>query len=138
MGRRASRETVMKVLYQLDIQKENREEQIAEALEKEKTDENDMNYMKSVLDGVRENKNFLDKTIKKYLKSWSIDRISRVDLSILRLSIYELYFRDDIPSSVSINEAIELSKKYSGKDSPSFINGVLGRVTRSGMEFKKT
>jgi transcription antitermination protein NusB len=67
-------------------------------------------------------------------KGWKINRISKVDLSILRLSIYEISFMDDIPFNVSVNEAVELAKKYSGEDSGSFINGILGKVTKAQAE----
>ncbi len=62
------------------------------------------------------------------MKNWKIERLSKVDLSILRLCTYELNFEEDIPSKVSINEAIELAKKYSGEKSATFINGVLGKM----------
>lgn len=68
------------------------------------------------------------KKIKGNLKNWKIERLSKVDLSILRLCTYELKFEEDIPNRVSVNEAIELAKKYSGEKSATFINGVLGKM----------
>lgn len=65
---------------------------------------------------------------KRKFKNWKIERLSKVDLSILRLCTYELKFEEDIPNRVSVNEAIELAKKYSGEKSATFINGVLGKM----------
>lgn len=82
--------------------------------------------------GVKEHIEAIDARISENLKSgWKISRISRVSLAILRLAVYEILFIDDIPVSVSINEAVELSKKYTVQDDTSFINGVLGSIARA-------
>ena len=128
MGRRASREVAMKLLYQLEIQRDDREEQIKTALEENSLTQSDADYLLDVIEGVNNNLPYIDKIIEKSSKSWKINRLSKVDLSILRLGIYEISYRDDIPFSVSINEAVELAKKYSGDEAGSFINGVLGKV----------
>jgi N utilization substance protein B len=73
----------------------------------------------------------LDGIISSYAKGWSIERMSRVDVAILRLAICEIIYREDITSGISINEAVELAKKYSSDDSPAFINGILGAYVRS-------
>ncbi|HOP99384.1 MAG TPA: transcription antitermination factor NusB [Acetivibrio clariflavus] len=130
MGRRAAREIAMKLIYQLEIQKDSRDEQIRQTLEQVNLAENDENYIVDVVKGVYNNLEQIDKTIETYSKGWKLSRISKVDLSILRLSIYEMFFRDDIPFNVSINEAVELAKNYSGEDSGSFINGILGKVSQ--------
>lgn len=130
MGRRAAREIAMKLIYQLEIQKESREEQIKQALEQETLYENDTNYITDVVEGVFRNLEHIDSTIELYSKGWKLTRISKVDLSILRLSIYEITYRNDIPFNVSINEAVELAKNYSSEDSSSFINGILGKVSK--------
>ncbi|WP_010252609.1 transcription antitermination factor NusB [Acetivibrio cellulolyticus] len=130
MGRRAAREIAMKLVYQLEIQKDSREEQIRQTLEQENVTENDTNYITDVVEGVFKNLEQIDKTIEMYSKGWKLSRISKVDLSILRLSIYEISFRNDIPFNVSVNEAVELAKNYSGEESSSFINGILGKVSK--------
>ena len=132
MGRRAAREIAMKLVYQLDIQKDSREEQIRQTLEQENLTENDTNYITDVVEGVFKNVEQIDRTIETYSKGWKLSRISKVDLSILRLSIYEISFREDIPFNVSVNEAVELAKNYSGEESSSFINGILGKVSKVG------
>ncbi len=128
MGRRASREMAMKLLYQLEIQKDGREDQKALFFEENTLAEKDKAYISNVIDGVYNNCEFINNTIEVNSKGWKIGRISKVDLSIMRLSIYEICFRDDIPVSVSINEAVELAKKYSNEDAGSFVNGILSKI----------
>lgn len=130
MGRRASRETVMKLLYQIEIRKDDREQQIKEALEEDNLTKNDRQYIEDVANGVCNNIFLIDSLIEKHSKGWKINRLSKVDLSILRLSIYEISFREDIPFSVSVNEAVELAKKYSSEDAGSFINGILSKIPK--------
>ncbi len=130
MGRKASREIAMKLLYQLEFQKDSREEQIKIALEQYDLNSKDREYIIDVVEGVHKNKENIDSLIEKYARGWKLSRISKVDLSILRLSIYEMNYRKDIPFSVSINEAVELAKNYSGGESGSFVNGILGNVAK--------
>ena len=135
MGRRASREIVMKLLYQLELQKEDRQEQIDLVLEQERLSSNDEKYIRDMIDGVYSNLDDIDSLIERGLKGWTLDRISKVELSVLRIALYEMKYRDDIPIKVSFNEAIELTKKYSGQDKASFVNGLLGRYI-SNDEYK--
>lgn len=128
MGRRASRELAMKLLYQLEIQKDDRDEQIKMSLSDDALTDNDRQYITAVVDGVTNNLDQIDRIIEQHSKGWKINRIPKVDLSILRLGIFEIVFREDIPLNVSINEAVELAKKYSTEDAGSFINGILGKV----------
>lgn len=133
MGRRASREIAMKLLYQLEIQKEDREEQIKYVLEENPLGDKDREYVTDIVEGVAQNLSIIDKTIELHSKGWKIGRISKVDLSIMRLSIYEICYRSDIPYSVSVNEAVELAKKYSNDDAGAFVNGILSKVSKAGM-----
>ena len=128
MGRRASREMAMKLLYQLEIQKEDREEQKKQFFLENTLAEKDIEYINNVIDGVYSNQDFINNIIEVHSKGWKIGRMSKVDLSIIRLSIYEICFREDIPYNVSINEAVELAKKYSSEDAGSFVNGILSKV----------
>ncbi len=86
---------------------------------------------KALFTGVAEKTELLDEEIKKYLKNWTIERISKVSLAILRLAVYEILFSDETPTSVAIDEAVELAKEYSTGEDASFINGVLGSFARS-------
>jgi transcription antitermination factor NusB len=131
MGRRASREIAMKLLYQLEIQKDDREDQIQLVLEENSVTDKDKAYITKVIDGVQKNLEYIDKTIEANSKGWKIGRISKIDLSIMRLSIFEICFMEDIPYSVSVNEAVELAKKYSNEDAGSFVNGILSKVSKT-------
>ena len=130
MSRKQSREFAMKLIYQMELQREDREEQLEYALEESEVPftAGDLDYIRNVIDGVFSNVQTLDSTVEQNAKGWKLQRISRVDLSILRLCIYEIRFRDDIPLNVSINEAVELAKKFGSEDSGSFINGILSNV----------
>ncbi|HDK7174106.1 TPA: transcription antitermination factor NusB [Clostridium botulinum] len=142
MNRRKSREVAMRLLFQTTLNEENLEEALenlkdvreSEESAKEKDYESvdlkdvDIDYVKRIIKGIEKNKEEIDEKIKGNLKNWKIERLSKVDLSILRLCTYELKFEEDIPSKVSVNEAIELAKKYSGEKAATFINGVLGKM----------
>ncbi len=87
-------------------------------------------YVVKAFTGVFENVDAIDEIISANLSGWTIGRISKVSLAVLRLAIYEMKFMDEIPVAVSIDEAVELCKKYSTADDSSFVNGVLGTVAR--------
>lgn len=88
-------------------------------------------YIESVFTGVYQNIKEIDSVISSNAVAWNINRISRVALSVLRLSIYEIKYRSDIPVSVSINEAVELTKKYATNEDAAFVNGILGSVAKT-------
>ena len=127
--RRANRMVVVQFLYQWEM---NKPEQLLDALRVFiETQENDRDYYQfgeSLIYGVIENIDFIDQEIKRYAQNWAFERIAKVDLSVLRLAIYELSFRKDIPPIVSINEAIDLGKTFSNEESKRFINGILDQV----------
>lgn len=136
MSRRTARELAFKLIFQLEIQKDDIDEQIEVFLDENQQDITDFNhkdrdYLQDVVKGTIKSIGEIDKDIEKYLKGWKINRISKVDLSILRLAIYEILNRDDIPSNVSINEAVEIAKKYSGEESGAFVNGILGKFIKA-------
>ena len=88
-------------------------------------------YINEIVKKFEENAIYIDSVISKYNKDgWKIDRIGRVDLSILRLALIEMFYMEDMPFKVTANEAVELAKKYSAEKSPSYINGVLASVAR--------
>jgi N utilization substance protein B len=91
----------------------------------------EIEYFDSVYKLTLKNKTDIDNKIKEHSVNWKFDRISKVDLSIMRLALAEILYFDDIPDSVSINEAVELAKKFGGENSGKFINGILGEITRS-------
>ncbi len=87
-------------------------------------------YIKTVFSGVFQNIDCIDGIISENAVGWRIERISKTALSVLRLAIYEIKFYDEIPTSVSINEAVELCKKYATKEDASFVNGILASVAK--------
>jgi len=90
----------------------------------------DEKYYKKTSTNFIENLNKINELIKEYSSAWKLNRIDKIDIAIMRLAITEMKYDDDIPVSVSINEAIELCKKYSSDDSHKFINGILGNINR--------
>lgn len=104
--------------------------EISECAE-ESRDDNYSDFALESAKGVEDNLEEIDKIISHHLSAkWKLNRISRVSLSILRLAVYEMKYVEDIPSNVSINEAVELSKKFSGEEEYKFVNGILGAVSR--------
>lgn len=136
MNRSAAREETFKLVYSLEIQKEEQlPEQIHLYLENENIkDEETVKYIESVLIGIAENIDSIKEKISQNLKhGWKIERISKIDLSLLKVAIYEILFTD-IPYKVAINEAIELSKKYGEETSSNFINGILASIVKENEE----
>lgn len=126
MSRRSARETAMHVYYQMEIHNEYKFDISKIYIDEAIDDKDDKKYIEDLVDIFIKNRETIDQTIKDNLKGWSIDRISKIDLSILRIGLAEIMYRDDIPIKVSINEAIELGKKFGTDDSAGFISGLLG------------
>jgi len=139
MKRRKGREIALQLLYQ----KEAAQISINEAIDNYKKYFNVKNpeifkFGEELAIGVAEKIDFIDNIIKKYTPSWPLERQNLTDKNILRLAIYEMFFRPDIPEVVSINEAIELAKRYGTDDSPAFINGVLDSIYKKEIKGKLT
>ena len=126
MGRRQEREQAFFLIFESMF---SNEEQAVEIFNENVEPVGD--FAKSIFEGVNDKKELIDEDISKYLSGWKLSRISKVNHAILLLSFYEIKNIDEIPYSVSINEAVELAKKYSGKEDAAFINGVLGSYVRS-------
>lgn len=131
MDRTARREMIFKLLYSLEIQKTYDDEEIELFIENNGIlDDEDKINIKEITNGVINNNDEITNEISSNLKKdWSIDRISKIDLALLKLAIYEIKFKQ-IPFKVVINEAVELAKKYGEEQSSSFINGVLANVVK--------
>lgn len=129
MTRRQAREEAFILIFE----KQFNSLEVSEILEiaKEVRDLEPDEYINSVFSGVYENLEAIDTIISENAIGWKINRISKVSLCILRLAIFEIKFVEDIPASVSINEAVELAKKYATKEDASFINGILSTVEKS-------
>ena len=132
MKRSAIREIAFQLIYSLEIQKtENLEEQVELYFECNVIEENEAKeYIKDAVFGIKENISEIQGLIEKNLKAdWRIDRISKIDLSLLKLAIYEIKYKK-LPYKVAINECLELSKKYGEESSKNFVNGILASVVK--------
>ncbi len=136
MGRKVAREGAMRLLFQMELNEDYSDEAKSIFLENFEYDETEIKYINESLISIMDNMETIDKYIEENLEGWSIYRLAKVDLAVLRIAIYEILFRQDIPVEVSINEAIEIVKKYSSYDSFKFVNGVLGGFVR-GLEDKR-
>ncbi|RLB11577.1 MAG: transcription antitermination factor NusB [Deltaproteobacteria bacterium] len=126
--RRKARELAIQVLFSLDFGVHNPEQAFELICRNFDANKKVKDFSKELVLGVWKNREEIDKVINSVSKNWRLERMSRVDKSILRLATYELLFRDDIPPKVSINEAIELGKKFSDETSYTFINGILDSI----------
>lgn len=135
MTRRNARELVMQMVYEGNFHEEAERERIIYDKIREIDDEEKkrnkvvIEFIQSLYFGIFEHLKEIDELIEKSATNWSFARIAKVDLSILRLAIYELKFTD-VPQKVAVNEAVEIAKEYSTEKSPRFINGVLGSVIK--------
>ncbi len=132
MNRTKIREQAFKLIYSLEIQKrDDIEEQIDLYIESNGiVDKNAIEYIKDAVLGIEKNKEKILEKIEKNLKSdWKIERISKIDLAILKLAIYEIKYKE-IPFKVVINEAVELAKKYGEDTSKNFVNGILASIVK--------
>ena len=99
-------------------------------IEKREPDEEDRQYITAALEGVLAHREELDEKIGKTAKGWPIERMSQVDLTIMRLAVWEIWYADDVPGSVSIAEAMELTERFSDPEDKAFVNGILGTILR--------
>ena len=133
MKRQKSREKAMELLFSMELSKNSYEETIEMFIEDYEMDLNtiDLEYIKNVVKIVTENLEIINNKIVESLVNRKLERVSKVNLTILRLAVGEMMFVEDVPGSVAINEAVELTKKYSDEKSASFINGVLDKILKS-------
>ncbi len=131
MKRTEARELAFKLIYSLEIQKNMEEEQIEIFFEEnEITNNEEKEFIKTIFEGLINNKSEIEELIQSNLKEkWTIDRISKIDLAILKVAIYELIY-SKVPYKVVINEAVELAKKYGDDSSKSFVNGILASIVK--------
>ncbi|WP_297519087.1 transcription antitermination factor NusB [uncultured Clostridium sp.] len=137
MNRKKSREYLMQLVYQMAITKESAGETFDSFMENEEIDKKgiDLTYIKSCLIGIMREQETIDEKISENLVEWRIGRLSKVNLSIARIAVYEMLFykEDDIPAKVAINEAIEICKQFSDEKSVAFINGLLDKIYKKSM-----
>ena len=131
MKRKETREEAVKIAYCMDINKDFDKNLPCIFINHFEIENVDTDYLNKTMDDLVDNIEIIDRHITDNSKDWKINRIAKVDLAVLRVAIAEILYNDQIPESVSINEAVEISKKYSNEDSHKFINGILGTVVRS-------
>lgn len=135
MNRSAAREQAFKLLYSLEIQQEDTQELVELYIENSGiTDEKTKDYLINTIEGIREKKAEVDELISKNLKAeWQLDRIPKINISLLKIAIYEMLYKE-VPYKVAINEVIELAKKYGEDNAPAFINGILASIVKENMK----
>lgn len=131
MNRREIREKAFMFLFQLELQKGSETEQMEAFMQEYEISAESDRYFSQLIDGVRQKQEEIDAAFADYLKGWTKDRLPRVDLTIIRLAVYEIMFTDEVPDSVAISEAVLLAKKFSTEESRAYINAVLGNVSRN-------
>ncbi|NDI34225.1 transcription antitermination factor NusB [Chengkuizengella sediminis] len=139
MKRRQAREIIIQCLYQMELNEVTSTSAIDSIITEQDDVENeginninpeDLQFIQQLIDGTFQKKTNIDFLINDYLKGWKIERLSRVDIQILRLALYEMFYLNDTPPKVVVNEAIELSKYFGTEESGKFINGVLGKMIK--------
>ena len=133
MSRRSARKNAFFLLFQMDFNQADEYDQVRDIFFAEKdeaVEDVDRAFILNIVEGVRANQEEIDKIVGEYAKGWHTDRMSKVDLAILRVAIFELCFGKETPVGVAINEAVELAKKFSSDEAPAFINGILGKVAQ--------
>ena len=135
MGRREMREHIFKLLF---LREFNEAEEMPEQIklyfdEMEDLGPDQQTYMENKYDRIQEHLEEIDRILNEKSTGWKTKRMSKVDLNILRLAVFEMKNDEDVPVKVAINEAVEISKVFGGEDSASFINGILGKVAREAL-----
>jgi transcription antitermination protein NusB len=127
-SRRKSRELAMQFLYNLELNHQETEAALEGFWDMNPSDDSCREFAETIAKGTIEHRTEIDAIIDKFAINWDIDRIAIVDRNVLRIAIYEMLFRNDIPPVVSINEAVDIAKKFSTGESGKFVNGILDKV----------
>lgn len=130
MNRRTLREQIFKLLFRIEFNSAEEMKQQCDFFfeDSENTaDEEDMTYIQNKFDAIMSHLTEIDKEINNKAKGWTTERMGKVDLTVIRLAVYEIMFDNDVPTSVAINEAVELAKKFGQDESYGFVNGVLAK-----------
>jgi transcription antitermination factor NusB len=129
--RRKARECALQILFQLDFDRDDIPQKIERFWQEHKHTDSVRQFAEILVNGTLENLTKIDDVISKCALNWRLGRMASVDRNILRFATYEILYRDDIPDKVSINEALEIAKKFSTEESCAFINGILDKIAHS-------
>ena len=131
MNRHEAREAALGLVFEKSFKPEDDTQELYNIAIDERDLEDD-EYVRRVIDGVFDNLEKIDSLIEASAKGWKIKRMPGVSLAIMRICVYEMLFEKEIPVNVSLNEAVELAKKFDGDEAPAFVNGVLNKVSKTG------
>ncbi len=130
--RTKAREYALQILYAVDITKDDPKDCVERFWEGNAESSSEVKkFAAGIVLGVADNKKDIDKMIAKYATNWHLDRMAVIDRNVLRFATYELLYEKDIPPKVSINEAIDIAKKFGGPDSGKFVNGILDKINKT-------
>lgn len=135
--RTKGRECALQILYSLDVRKDKSQDVIEIYWQENEEEFSVKDFANSLIKGTLEHLPAIDQLISKYTDNWRIERMAVIDRNIIRLATYELLFTEDIPPKVSINEAVELAKKYGDEESGRFVNGVLDKINKTECKKEK-
>ncbi|MBO8128475.1 MAG: transcription antitermination factor NusB [Peptococcaceae bacterium] len=135
MGRRSARETAFLSLFQMDFTKTTPDQALEHSRKYTSINDEDAAFAAELISGVTANLPYLENILAKVSHDWRPERMAKTDRNIMLLALYEILFRDDIPDSVAVNEAIELAKTYGTGRSGRFVNGILGKVMENKEKF---
>ncbi|ADG82564.1 transcription antitermination factor NusB [Thermincola potens] len=138
MSRRKAREAALQVLFQIEMAGVEEEKAYEYIFSEFNIGENAQKFCRELVQGTLRNRAYIDDIIREVSNEWDLYRMANVDRNIIRMALYEMLFREDVPKNVAINEAIELGKDFSTADSGKFINGILGYVAKNMEQFKRT
>ena len=128
--RRRARELAMQTLYQSEVAGQTVEEAFLLLRDNFQANRKAVSYALEILTGVEEFRAEIDNILSEHSENWRLERMNLIDLNVLRVAVFELLKRDDVPASVVINEAIEVATRYSDEDAPAFVNGVLDSIKK--------
>ncbi|NLJ24067.1 MAG: transcription antitermination factor NusB [Firmicutes bacterium] len=128
--RRKAREAALQALFQIDVGKAIADQAVAYAIDLNDLDGETEEFCRSLVNGVMVHQDSIDESIERLAVDWSLSRLGNVDRNVLRMALFELMYRQDIPVGVTINEAVEVAKTFGTTDSGRFINGILGQFAR--------
>lgn len=129
MTRREARTIAMQAIFQMERQAKYERETIELLLSEHKINKKQQEYIDACIENFMLHRDEIDELINDSCEHWDISRLARTDLAILRLAVTEMKYIDDVPVAVAVNEAVEMAKEYGTEKSPSFINGVLGKIS---------
>jgi len=136
-ARRRARALALQALYEIDSAGRSSEEAVTRLLADKRLPEDNITFIRELVDGVIQNKVELDGNIKRFAPAWPVEQLSLIDRNILRLAIFELLFDNKAPVKVAINEAVELAKSFGSDNSARFVNGVLSSVSNLAIGHQK-